>query len=404
MVGKDDRWLVVRPGGHSGGNHMKRHATNYPGVFYREVKRRGGAGIERVYYIVFKKDGKVHEEKAGRQYVDDMTPARAAGIRAQRIEGKRPSRKEIREAKRAEEKAKVSKWTLGRLWEAYKEAHPENKTLRADDWRFARNLKDTIGDKEPRELVPLDIDRIRMNLHKRGKHTTATRVLEILRRTINFGINRNLIPPVPFQINVPRLNNQVTEDLTPEEMRRLLKALAADKDILCANLMRLALVTGMRRGELFRLRWDDLDFERGFIHLRDPKGGQDQKIPLNEAARRIMESHPRTDSPYLFPGRKEGEHITEMRKSIDRIRKAAGLPEGFRPLHGLRHVYASSLASSGQVDLYTLQKLLTHKSPAMTTRYAHLRDEALRRAADLAGDLITAAMKMKEEGTGEQTA
>ena len=57
-------------------------------------------------------------------------------------------------------------------------------------------------------------------------------------------------------------------------------------------------------------------------------------------------------------------------------------------MHGLRHVYASMLASSGQVDLYTLQKLLTHKSPAMTQRYAHLRDEALRQASDLAGDLI----------------
>jgi integrase len=51
------------------------------------------------------------------------------------------------------------------------------------------------------------------------------------------------------------------------------------------------------------------------------------------------------------------------------------------------------LASSGQVDLYTLQKLLTHKSAAMTQRYAHLRDETLRRASDLASDLIAQAMK-----------
>lgn len=50
------------------------------------------------------------------------------------------------------------------------------------------------------------------------------------------------------------------------------------------------------------------------------------------------------------------------------------------------------LASSGQVDMYTLQKLLTHKSPLMTQRYAHLRDEALKRASDLAGDLIKEAI------------
>ena len=84
-------------------------------------------------------------------------------------------------------------------------------------------------------------------------------------------------------------------------------------------------------------------------------------------------------------------------KSFKRIAKAAELPQGFRPLHGLRHVYASMLASSGQVDMYTLQKLLTHKSPLMTQRYAHLRDDALKRAASLAGDIINEAAGKKEE-------
>ena len=93
----------------------------------------------------------------------------------------------------------------------------------------------------------------------------------------------------------------------------------------------------------------------------------------------------------MFPGR-GGKQRTEIRRPIDRIRKAAGLPKDFRPLHGLRHTYASMLASSGQVDLYTLQKLLTHKTGAMTQRYAHLRDETLRRASDLAGDMINQAM------------
>ena len=57
------------------------------------------------------------------------------------------------------------------------------------------------------------------------------------------------------------------------------------------------------------------------------------------------------------------------------------------------------LASSGKVDLYTLQKLLTHKDPRMTQRYAHLRDEALKKAANLAGDIINESVgrKSKEE-------
>ncbi len=66
-------------------------------------------------------------------------------------------------------------------------------------------------------------------------------------------------------------------------------------------------------------------------------------------------------------------------------------------MHGLRHAYASMLASSGKVDMYTLQKLLTHKSPKMTQRYAHLRDKALMDAANLAGDLIADAGNEKAE-------
>ncbi len=64
------------------------------------------------------------------------------------------------------------------------------------------------------------------------------------------------------------------------------------------------------------------------------------------------------------------------------------MPDDFRPLHGLRHVFASYLASSGKVDLYTLQKLLTHASPQMTQRYAHLADDAMQRAASVANEIF----------------
>ncbi len=70
------------------------------------------------------------------------------------------------------------------------------------------------------------------------------------------------------------------------------------------------------------------------------------------------------------------------------IKVAAGLPEDFRALHGYRHVVAFMLASSGEVHLCTLQRFLTHKSPMMTQRYAHLRDEAMRKASSVAGRVI----------------
>jgi integrase len=166
----------------------------------------------------------------------------------------------------------------------------------------------------------------------------------------------------------------------------------------------MALYSGMRRGEMFRLKWEDVDFDLGFLHIRDPKGGPSQRIPLNDMARGLLENHPKV-SEYVFPGRNGGKR-TDVNHQVNRIKKRAGLPEDFRPLHGLRHTYVSMLASSGKVDMYTLQKLLTHKSPLMTQRYAHLRDEALKRAADVAGDLISQAVNGGAKGSGirERTA
>jgi hypothetical protein len=65
---------------------QKRIKTSYPGIYY--IVGHGTRGEEKIYYIVYRRDGKLIEEKVGRQYQDDMTPARAAGIRAKRIEGR----------------------------------------------------------------------------------------------------------------------------------------------------------------------------------------------------------------------------------------------------------------------------------------------------------------------------
>jgi integrase len=78
----------------------------------------------------------------------------------------------------------------------------------------------------------------------------------------------------------------------------------------------------------------------------------------------------------------------DIKKAVLTIKRAAGIPDSFRALHGLRHVYASMLASSGKVDMYTLQKLMTHKSADMTQRYAHLRDESLTRAGQVVDDIF----------------
>ena len=364
---------------------MKRHKTTYPGVFYREAERIGGTGFEKVFYIVFKKNGKVHEEKVGRQFADDMTPARAARIRAERIEGKRKSRKEIREAE-----AEI-KWTVDRLWQEYVHDKPSTKGWTVDRYRYQKFLQPGFCAKEPKAIAQIDVHRLRINLAKNLQPQTVKHVLRLLARIINFGVKKGLCHGLAFKIEYPRVNNIKTEDLTTEQLQSLIESADHEPDPQAANFMRLVLATGARRGEIFKLQWSDVDFERGFIHIRQPKSGVDQKIPLNQTAREVLENHPRTESPFVFPGR-GGRQRTRYPKGIDRIRERAGLPPDFRPLHGLRHFFASQLASSGEVDMYVLQRLLTHRSPQMTQRYSHLRDEALRRASDLAGDLLGQVM------------
>jgi integrase len=369
---------------------LKRMKTNYPGVFFIEGTSLATGKPEKIFYIRYRKAGKMIEEKAGRQFQDDMTPARAAMLRAERVQGKKPSRQEAREQREAAKKAEAERWTINRLWQEYA-GHRQMKGFAQDRSRFDKYLKPMWGDKEPQEVMPLEVDRLRLRILKTKAPQTAKLTLSLLRRIVNFGVRRQLCRTLPFHLELPKVNNLKTEDLNPEQLSALLEAIEQDPNQQAANFMKMALFTGMRRGELFRLQWQDVDCERGFIHLRTPKGGQDQKIPLNAAARELLAAHPRTGSPFVFPGR-GGNQRTDINKQVTRIKKAAGLPKDFRALHGLRHFYASMLASSGQVDLYTLQKLLTHKSAAMTQRYAHLRDEALRRPSDLVGELLTQAV------------
>jgi integrase len=370
---------------------MKRHKTEYKGVYFREAERIGGKGTEKVFYIVFKKNGKVFEEKVGRQYADNVTAAKAGRVRAERIEGRCKSRKEVREQVKAAKLAEAGKWTLDKLWQEYEANKADSKAINTDKGRFEKYLSPSFGNKEPHEIIRLDADRLRIGLLKTLKPQTVRHVFGLLKRIVSFGVARQLCGNLNFIVETVKVDNQKTEDLNPEQLQKLLTAIDNSMDVEAKAIMRLALYTGMRRGEMFKLKWNDIDFQRGFIAIRNPKGGVSQKIPLNEQARRVLENHPKTEEKENVFLRPDGEPFTDIRRRVNPIKEAAGIPDDFRALHGLRHTYASMLASSGQVDLYTIQKLLTHKSPVMTQRYAHLRDEALRNASTLAGQIIDAA-------------
>jgi integrase len=235
------------------------------------------------------------------------------------------------------------------------------------------------------------------------KPGTVAAALGFLVRLASFGEKRNLCEGIKFTVELPKVGTVKTEQMTDEQMTAYLKAAAACDNKVIGAVLTFELLTGMRFGEVRKLLWDDVDLQRNVVHVRDPKGGKDQFLPLNPAAVNLLNELPRNpDSPFVFQGGKRKNKKTGLME-VGRVgsssaarygrkfAQAARLPTDFRPNHGLRHSFASALASSGEVDMYVLQKLLTHKSPQMTQRYAHLRDETLRRGADVMSRIVSSA-------------
>jgi len=367
---------------------QERFKTNYRGVVYYMGKAVSDGRDEKIFIIRYRRDGKLVEEKAGRQFQDDMTAARASRIRAERIDGKELPNTTRREAERAAKDAEANRWTIARLWETYKAQKTDFKSLRQDEYRFTKHLM-VLADREPVQIAPLDVDRIRINMHRAGlKPQSIKNVLALFKRIVFFGVKRGICPGLSFQIELPRVDNLKTEFLTPEQLQRLFAALDEDTNIQGANILRMALFTGMRFGEICKLTWDDVDFGRGFLFVRDPKEKKSKALPMNDLARELLENHPHTDgSVFVFPGT-DGKMRVTNRHTAARIRERAGLPADFRYHHGLRHTMASYMANSGEVDSYVGHKALGHADQKMWARYAHLQDQTLRDAVQVPAEVF----------------
>ena len=373
-------------------SRKRQSVVGYAGVYFVEVPRSTGHGLEKVYYIRYRKQGKLIEEKVGGQYRDNMTAAKASSIRGLRMEGKDASNEEKRAAVRAAKMAEESRYSFNRLWSLFEEAKSSNRSIKDDRIRFNLHIAPSLGTKSIPELTIHDIDKLRAKLEKAGKSPqTVKHVLTLVKRILNFALQKGYIDFIPgtLRITMPTVDNRVTENLTPEQVQNLLKALDEEPDQTLASLVRLALFTGMRRSALLNLQWEDLDFEtRDLVWGSVAKKGKTEIIPMNDQARAILTALPQTKSPYVFPGRYDDKPRGNITDMLRRVKEKAGLPESFRPLHGLRHSFASWLANSGQISMYELQKLLTHSSPQMTQRYAHLHDDALKKASGVAGVLF----------------
>lgn len=141
-----------------------------------------------------------------------------------------------------------------------------------------------------------------------------------------------------------------------------------------------ALNTGMRRSEIFGLKWTNLDFQRGLVHLYDTKNGDSREIPMNDLVRNaLIEVRKHPGSPFVFCN-KYGKPYHDARKSFYAAVKKSGIIN-FK-FHDLRHTYASQLVMAG-IDLNTTRELLGHRDIRMTLRYAHLSPNHKQRAVDI---------------------
>jgi integrase len=358
---------------------IKRFKTKYPGVFYLIDTNNN-----KIFYVRYYKGKKQIEEKVGFAS-HGMTAAKANHFKTERTRGKQLSNQD----KRDSEKTINDKYTFTKLWQEYLQVQ-ETKSIDICKSRFVKYIEPVFGNNEPSDISQLEIARFKKNLKETNlKPGSVNKVLELLRRITNFGKNNNLIKDLNYKIKLDKIDDEKTEFLTDEQFVNLWKAIEVDQNKDAANFIKMVLFTGMRRGELFKLQKVHIEWQTKFIKIIGPKGVFTTKIPLNELAEEILkEQHDKhADSSYFFPG-KDNKKRVEIKRGVNRIKKNADLPKGFRPLHGLRHHYATMLANSGKVDLYTLQKLLGHKDPRTTQRYAHLVDKALKRGSDTNAELI----------------
>jgi integrase len=222
---------------------------------------------------------------------------------------------------------------------------------------------------------------------------TIIKEVNVLKRLFNVAIEKEMIVANPaHRAPVPKAPEGRVRYLTAEELGEVLRA--------CPEWLRpivgLLVSTGTRRGEMLRVRWEDVSIPRREIRLRHTKSGKERPAFLNDLALQVLNSmgaSTRKNRGLLFPG----VTLAQVTVAFIRACKAAGV-ENFS-LHDLRHHYATMLRMNG-VDLHTLQKLLGHSDPRMTDRYAHLSQPFLLDAAKRLDGVLSLAPAASEEAAG----
>ena len=288
-------------------------------------------------------------------------------------------------------------------------AVPPFRDFAMDDWKATAGVRWRTSRRKlverylENQFLPafgtLRLDRIRrldverwFDAYSKTAPGGANLALQLLRQILNAAVDARLIPTNPTDGIRRNPRPKFTRFLSTDEIDRLHRAL----DRLVnerpfrrrqADIIRLLLLTGCRKGEIARLKWSEVDGD--VLRLAETKTGS-RTVWLSEAARAILDRQARSGSRYVFPSPKDpAKPCTRDVELWYLARKAAGI-EDVR-LHDLRHTVASQAVARG-VALSTVARMLGHADPTMTLRYAHVGDRDVQAAAERIGNIIEAAL------------
>ncbi|MFH1434945.1 MAG: site-specific integrase [Pseudomonadota bacterium] len=262
--------------------------------------------------------------------------------------------------------------TFDEMSKKYLEWSRVNELSWSRDALSIQHLMKHFGEKSLNEISPFLVEKYKAERRKVVSPRTTNLELACLRHIFSMAIAWGLAYANPVsKVKFFKENNQRLRYLTHEEFERLVHESADHlKPFITA-----AFMTGMRKSELLRLSWPDIDFRNGLIYVRESKSGEGRQIPMNAVVRSTMERLKKgSSSEHVFVTHR-GERLKDPRIGFEQAMKRAGIKGA--NFHTLHHSFASHLVMAGK-SLQAVQKLMGHKTYSMTLRYAHLSPEHLK--------------------------
>jgi integrase len=279
--------------------------------------------------------------------------------------------------------------TFREMMEKYLEEHVPKLRSQRSFRGYAENLISHLGVYTLTEITPKVVNEYKEKRRRDGlKPASINRELATMKKAFNLAIREwEWVKDNPVSmVSMEEENNKRDRWLTPEEEVGLLDVCPA----WLKELVTFALNTGMRLGEILSLEWKDVDLFRKTVTVSKSKNKEPRTIPINETVFEMLKNKAKVKSIktnlLFYTDAHTRFNITTVDHAFQKALKKAGI-ENFR-FHDLRHTFATRLIQSGK-DLYKVQRLLGHKSPAMTQRYAHHYPESLRDAVEVLDKLVT---------------